>query len=103
MRERRNTAWTSQAVLYYAMERFLFRLPQTQWSDLLVVKGAVRLRVWAPRSRGQQTESQPAPRESGTAKSSHYVGAGSHQTPSGLRAMILDHEHHRTKVDSEVV
>jgi DNA-binding ferritin-like protein (Dps family) len=33
-----------QAVLYYAMERFLFRLSQTQWSDRLVVKGAVMLR-----------------------------------------------------------
>ncbi|MDZ4655204.1 MAG: nucleotidyl transferase AbiEii/AbiGii toxin family protein [Coriobacteriia bacterium] len=35
-----------QAVLYYAMERFLFRLSQTRWSDHLVVKGAVMLRVW---------------------------------------------------------
>lgn len=35
-----------QAVLYYAMERFLFRLSQTPWSDRLVVKGAVMLRVW---------------------------------------------------------
>jgi len=35
-----------QAVLYYAMERFLFRLSQTQWSDRLVFKGAVMLRVW---------------------------------------------------------
>lgn len=35
-----------QAVLYYAMERFLFRLSQTLWSDRLVVKGAVMLRVW---------------------------------------------------------
>lgn len=35
-----------QAVLYYAMERFLFRLSQTQWSERLVVKGAVMLRVW---------------------------------------------------------
>ena len=35
-----------QAVLYYAMERFLFRLSQTHWSDQLVVKGAVMLRVW---------------------------------------------------------
>lgn len=35
-----------QTVLYYAMERFLFRLSQTQWSDRLVVKGAVMLRVW---------------------------------------------------------
>lgn len=35
-----------QAVLYYAMERFLFRLSQTQWADRLVVKGAVMLRVW---------------------------------------------------------
>jgi hypothetical protein len=35
-----------QAVLYYAMERFLFRLSQTAWLDRLVVKGAVMLRVW---------------------------------------------------------
>jgi DNA-binding ferritin-like protein (Dps family) len=35
-----------QAVLYYAMERFLFRLSQTRWADRLVVKGAVMLRVW---------------------------------------------------------
>ncbi|MDY0341193.1 MAG: nucleotidyl transferase AbiEii/AbiGii toxin family protein [Coriobacteriia bacterium] len=35
-----------QAVLYYAMERFLFRLSKTRWSDRLVVKGAVMLRVW---------------------------------------------------------
>ena len=35
-----------QAVLYYAMERFLFRLSHTQWSDRLVLKGAVMLRVW---------------------------------------------------------
>ena len=35
-----------QTVLYYAMERFLFRLSQTPWSDRLVVKGAVMLRVW---------------------------------------------------------
>jgi len=35
-----------QAVLYYAMERFLFRVSQTQWSERLVVKGAVMLRVW---------------------------------------------------------
>lgn len=35
-----------QAVLYYAMERFLFRLSRTRWSDRLVVKGAVMLRVW---------------------------------------------------------
>jgi len=35
-----------QAVLYYAMERFLFRLSLTPWSERLVVKGAVMLRVW---------------------------------------------------------
>lgn len=35
-----------QAVLYYAMERFPFRLSQTPWSDRLLVKGAVMLRVW---------------------------------------------------------
>ena len=35
-----------QAVLYYAMERFLFRLSQTSWAERLVVKGAVMLRVW---------------------------------------------------------
>lgn len=35
-----------QAVLYYAMERFLFRLSQTPWSERFVVKGAAMLRVW---------------------------------------------------------
>lgn len=35
-----------QAVLYYAMERFLFRLSQTVWAECFVVKGAVMLRVW---------------------------------------------------------
>lgn len=35
-----------QALQYYAMERFLFRLSKTSWSDALVVKGAAMLRVW---------------------------------------------------------
>ncbi|MHB9003349.1 MAG: nucleotidyl transferase AbiEii/AbiGii toxin family protein [Coriobacteriia bacterium] len=35
-----------QALRYYAMERFLFRLSQTPWADALVVKGAAMLRVW---------------------------------------------------------
>lgn len=34
------------AVQYYAMERFLYRLSKSEWSDKLVVKGAAMLRVW---------------------------------------------------------
>lgn len=36
----------NEALQYYTMERFLFRLSQTGWADALVVKGAVMLRVW---------------------------------------------------------
>jgi hypothetical protein len=35
-----------QAIQYYAMERFLFRLSQSAWSDRFIVKGALMLRVW---------------------------------------------------------
>lgn len=35
-----------QALQYYAMERFLFRLSQSAWSERFIVKGAVMLRVW---------------------------------------------------------
>lgn len=35
-----------QAILYYAIERFLFRLSKTGWADRLIVKGATMLRVW---------------------------------------------------------
>jgi len=35
-----------QALQYYAMERFLFRLSQTVWAGRLIVKGAAMLRVW---------------------------------------------------------
>lgn len=35
-----------QALQYYAIERFLFRLSQTTWAERLIVKGAVMLRVW---------------------------------------------------------
>lgn len=35
-----------QALQYYAMERFLFRLSRTPWAERLIVKGAVMLRVW---------------------------------------------------------
>ena len=35
-----------QALQYYAIERFLYRLSKTRWADLLVVKGAAMLRVW---------------------------------------------------------
>lgn len=34
------------AVQFYAMERFLYRLSKSRWSDKLVVKGAAMLRVW---------------------------------------------------------
>jgi hypothetical protein len=36
-----------QALQYYAMERFLFRLSQSAWAERFIVKGAVMLRVWA--------------------------------------------------------
>jgi hypothetical protein len=32
-------------LLYYASERFLFRLAQTEWGDQLIVKGAIMLRA----------------------------------------------------------
>lgn len=35
-----------QALQYYAIERFLYRLSLTAWADQLVVKGATMLRVW---------------------------------------------------------
>lgn len=35
-----------QALQYYAMERFLFRLSHSAWSERFIVKGAVMLRVW---------------------------------------------------------
>lgn len=35
-----------QAVQYYAMERFLFRLSQSAYAERFIVKGAVMLRVW---------------------------------------------------------
>jgi predicted nucleotidyltransferase component of viral defense system len=35
-----------QALQYYAMERFLFRLSQSAWSERFIVKGAIMLRVW---------------------------------------------------------
>ncbi|GMQ81850.1 MAG: nucleotidyl transferase AbiEii/AbiGii toxin family protein [Rhodothermia bacterium] len=35
-----------QAVQYYAIERFLYRLSRTVWVNKLIVKGATMLRVW---------------------------------------------------------
>jgi len=35
-----------QALQYYAIERFLYRLSTTEWSDQMIVKGATMLRVW---------------------------------------------------------
>ena len=35
-----------QALQYYAIERFLFRVSRTMWADRLIVKGATMLRVW---------------------------------------------------------
>ena len=35
-----------QALQYYAIERFLFRLSQSAWAERFIVKGAVMLRVW---------------------------------------------------------
>jgi predicted nucleotidyltransferase component of viral defense system len=41
-----------QMLVYFAIERFLYRLAQTQWADRLVVKGAIMLRAWgAPLGR----------------------------------------------------
>ena len=31
---------------YFAIERFLYRLAQTEWADRLIVKGAIMLRAW---------------------------------------------------------
>ena len=45
------------AVQYYAMERFLFRLSKSRWSDKLVIKGAAMLRVWDARLRVQHATS----------------------------------------------
>ncbi len=35
-----------QLLVYYAIERFLYRLSRTQWGSRLVVKGATMLRAW---------------------------------------------------------
>jgi hypothetical protein len=35
-----------QLLVYYAIERFLFRLSRTEWGDRFVVKGAAMLRAW---------------------------------------------------------
>jgi hypothetical protein len=35
-----------QAIQYYAVERFLYRLSTTELADALIVKGATMLRVW---------------------------------------------------------
>jgi predicted nucleotidyltransferase component of viral defense system len=35
-----------QVLIYYAIERFLFRLSKSPWGDRLVVKGAIMLRAW---------------------------------------------------------
>ena len=36
----------NQILIYYAIERFLYRLSQTEWSDRLIIKGAIMLRAW---------------------------------------------------------
>ncbi len=35
-----------QVLQYFAIERFLYRLSQTPWSERFIVKGAVMLRAW---------------------------------------------------------
>lgn len=35
-----------QVLQYFAIERFLYRLAQTEWADRLIVKGAIMLRAW---------------------------------------------------------
>ncbi len=36
----------NQALQYYAMERFLYRMSKTHWAPTLILKGAAMLRVW---------------------------------------------------------
>lgn len=40
-----------EILTYYGIERFLCRLAQTRHRELLVLKGALMLPLWAPRSR----------------------------------------------------
>lgn len=35
-----------QVLQYFAIERFLYRLSKTEWSEHLIVKGAIMLRAW---------------------------------------------------------
>jgi hypothetical protein len=35
-----------QVLQYFAIERFLYRLAQTEWSERFIVKGAIMLRAW---------------------------------------------------------
>ena len=35
-----------QVLQYFAIERFLYRLSRTEWSERLIVKGATMLRAW---------------------------------------------------------
>lgn len=35
-----------QVLQYFAIERFLYRLAQTEWADRLIVRGAIMLRAW---------------------------------------------------------
>ncbi len=35
-----------QVLQYFAIERFLYRLSKTEWSERLIVKGAIMLRAW---------------------------------------------------------
>jgi hypothetical protein len=43
---RERSASFDQLLVYYAIERFLYRLSLTPWAERLVVKGATLLRVW---------------------------------------------------------
>lgn len=43
---RERDASFDQLLVYYAIERFLYRLSLTPWAEQLVIKGATLLRVW---------------------------------------------------------
>lgn len=51
-RARRDHRPFNELVQYYAMERFIYRLSQSQYSEQFILKGALMLRVWeAPEFR----------------------------------------------------
>ncbi len=65
-----------QALQYYAMERFLYRLSMTPWCKRFVVKGAVMLRVW------DAAMARPT-------RDIDFLGAIDN-TPAAVRAVVMD-------------